>query len=647
MPTPKITVLMPIYNGEKYLKEAINSVLTQTFKDFEFLIINDGSTDKSDKIIESYSDQRIKILNNDKNLGIQKTLNRGLNLARGEYIARIDADDEWIDINKLQKQVEFLNNNSKYVLIGAGVSIVDYLGKENYKIFLPRTDKEIRKKMLKANQFFHSSIVIRKSALEKTGFYNENVDIKHVEDYDLWLRLGQVGDFYNLPIIALRYRDINSSISRQNIIEQLKKNISLIKKYRDYYPGFYFALIRNYLKLLIYGYGRLFSLRKYIFRFTKHQKNNNQFPKMLIWESLSHIAGGQRVLLNIIPFLKSDFTISVIVLAQGDLSQALNKMGVTVKFINPGNYNAGKKSWKDFLKYIIFFPLNLIKSFQLIKNNDLIYVNSTRVLPVGILGGLIFRKPVIWHNHILVSDGKTKILLNILTKSPCLKKIIAVSQSVKNHFSQLVNKTEVVYNGIDLDKFKSAKKLSVSNSKKIVVIGDLMPTKGQDVLIRALSSLKNIDYQLKIIGSARIETKNYELNLKTLVKNLGIENKVKFLGQRNDVPQLLADADILVLPSTVPEACPMVILEAMACGVPIIVSDLGGTKEIVQDSYNGYLFNAGDECGLSKKLNKFFNLNPKIIQQMKLNCRREAKLKYDLKDNANKINQIIKKVLLL
>ena len=111
MNEPMVTVLMSVYNGEKFLKEAMDSILTQTFTDFEFLIINDGSTDNSVKIIESYNDSRIRLINNEKNLKLIASLNKGISLARGKYIARMDCDDISSPM-RLEKEVDFLENSS-------------------------------------------------------------------------------------------------------------------------------------------------------------------------------------------------------------------------------------------------------------------------------------------------------------------------------------------------------------------------------------------------------------------------------------------------------------------------------------------------------------------------------------------------------
>ncbi len=115
---PRVTVLMSVYNGEKYLREAIDSILNQTFKDFEFLIIDDGSTDSSADIIRSYTDFRIRLIQNEKNIGLTRSLNKGLKLAKGEYIARMDVDDISLPI-RFEKQVSFLDKYEDVKLVGS------------------------------------------------------------------------------------------------------------------------------------------------------------------------------------------------------------------------------------------------------------------------------------------------------------------------------------------------------------------------------------------------------------------------------------------------------------------------------------------------------------------------------------------------
>ncbi len=125
---PKVSVIMSVYNGDKYLREAIESILNQTFTDFEFIIVNDGSTDNSLEIIESYDDERIKTINNKKNIGLTKSLNKALKFAKGKYIARQDADDVSLP-NRFEKQVEYLDSHPEVALVGTSVYLIDENGK--------------------------------------------------------------------------------------------------------------------------------------------------------------------------------------------------------------------------------------------------------------------------------------------------------------------------------------------------------------------------------------------------------------------------------------------------------------------------------------------------------------------------------------
>lgn len=207
--SPKITVLMPVYNGEKYLREAIDSILNQTFKDFEFLIINDGSTDNSVKIIGSYKNPRIRLIHNEKNLGLIFSLNRGLNLACGEYIARMDCDDISLP-ERLLVQVNFMEKNPQVSVCGSWTKII---GRD--KEFInkyPLTDEELRARLLFNTPLAHPTIIIRKEIIKNYGLkYDENY--KHAEDYQLWARIIKYTKISNIPKVLLLYRMHQASVS--------------------------------------------------------------------------------------------------------------------------------------------------------------------------------------------------------------------------------------------------------------------------------------------------------------------------------------------------------------------------------------------------------------------------------------------------
>ena len=169
--TPRISIVMSVYNGEKYLREAVNSILNQTFKDFEFIIINDGSTDGTREILESYNDPRI-ILIHKGNMGLTQSLNKGIALAKGKYIARQDADDISLP-ERLEKQIEFLERNEKVALLGTAIEIIDEIGNYLQTIKPPTDDSSIRKGIKQNNYFCHGSVIFKRQGFFELGGYRE------------------------------------------------------------------------------------------------------------------------------------------------------------------------------------------------------------------------------------------------------------------------------------------------------------------------------------------------------------------------------------------------------------------------------------------------------------------------------------------
>ena len=204
---PKISVIMSVYNGEKYLREAIESILNQTFTDFEFIIVNDGSTDNSLEIIKSYNDERIKIINNEKNIGLTKSLNKALAQARGEYIARQDADDISLP-SRFEEQIKYLEEHPDVVLLGTSSYNIDESGKIiGKKIALA---KPTMGNLFKENQFIHGSVMFKKEVVDELGYYNELFN--YSQDYELWLRIAN-----HYPVRNLTQRLYKSRSHSENI----------------------------------------------------------------------------------------------------------------------------------------------------------------------------------------------------------------------------------------------------------------------------------------------------------------------------------------------------------------------------------------------------------------------------------------------
>ena len=241
---PLVSVILPTYNPNKeWIEASIVSVLKQNYQNFELLIIDDASTNWVLATIQELisSDPRIRIIRNSKNLHLVQTLNIWISQAEWKYIARIDHDDIWPDSSKLQKQVDFMENNSKYWLCGTGLTTMDLEGNLLDRVPIRTSDKEIRKYILRDSQFAHPSVLIRKCVLDIVWFYDP--EWNYVEDYELWLRIGKKYKFTNLIDNCLNYRINPNGMSITKSFKQRKMWLFLTWKYRNDYPGFYIAMI--------------------------------------------------------------------------------------------------------------------------------------------------------------------------------------------------------------------------------------------------------------------------------------------------------------------------------------------------------------------------------------------------------------------
>ena len=226
-------------------------MLAQTRANIELIVIDDASTDGVADIVREYqwNHGNIVLLQNETNLRLTRTLNRGIQEAHGKYIARIDDDDIWCDPEKLAKQVERLESDTNLVLIGTNTTMIDASGQEIGHIQAYESDRDIRSRILRFNPFSHSSVVIRKSALDTVGEYNP--EWNYTEDYELWLRLGRMGTLANLPDTCLRYRVLPTSVTRQKNLRQRWMSLALSWQYRRDYPGFLSGfLVRTIIAIL-------------------------------------------------------------------------------------------------------------------------------------------------------------------------------------------------------------------------------------------------------------------------------------------------------------------------------------------------------------------------------------------------------------
>jgi len=250
---PKISVIMSVYNGGLYMRSAIDSILEQTFRDFEFIIVNDGSLDNTREILVEYTkkDPRIVLVNNGNNIGLTRSLNKGLKIAKGELIARMDADDLSFP-QRLERQMKILEGNKNVGAIGSWYYIINENGEIIGNCQPPANNIRIKKAFLNSAPIIHSSLMVKSKVLENVGFYDE--EFRYAQDRDLLLRIAKKYELMVITEYLVEYRNNKNSISLQKEIEQKKFCLKAIKRAiaNGTYSKFYYIFtLRYYLSIYL------------------------------------------------------------------------------------------------------------------------------------------------------------------------------------------------------------------------------------------------------------------------------------------------------------------------------------------------------------------------------------------------------------
>lgn len=215
---PAVSVVLPVFNGAEFLRTSISSILGQSFRDLELIVIDDCSDDDSSAIVESFSDGRIVRLRNDVNVGLAASLNSGMALAHGELIARQDQDDI-AHPDRLFRQISFLSEHPNIGLVGTWAAILSQVGDGRWGITShhrhPTDDPTLRWRLLWNSPFVHSSVVMRRAVVQELGGYATDPALALPEDYDLWVRMSRVVNLANIPSVLQCYRETPGGLSRQ------------------------------------------------------------------------------------------------------------------------------------------------------------------------------------------------------------------------------------------------------------------------------------------------------------------------------------------------------------------------------------------------------------------------------------------------
>lgn len=219
---PLVSIVIPVHNGEKYIRESLDSCLGQTYEDIEVIVVDDKSEDKTLSILQEYQqkDQRVKVIPVEKQNGLGNVINIGIKQSKGKYIARMDADDIMYR-DRIDKQLQYLESNPNCVAVGGQIDIIDSnsdnIGHREYS----QNNQDIKNNRFLFQPFAHPAVMLRKSTLEEVGLYPEN--LWKIEDVKLFLILSTKGEFANLPDTVLKYRITFETESQSKMVEHFKK----------------------------------------------------------------------------------------------------------------------------------------------------------------------------------------------------------------------------------------------------------------------------------------------------------------------------------------------------------------------------------------------------------------------------------------
>ncbi len=342
----------------------------------------------------------------------------------------------------------------------------------------------------------------------------------------------------------------------------------------------------------------------------------NPRPRLLVLESLPTISGGQQVLLDMIPTLRAVGDLSVLLPAEGPLSQALRTFDVPCTFASLGDYTLVQKTLSDVLAYAARLPYLALHVRRLIRKDaiDLVYANSARTFVWGTLAAALTGRPILWHHHNLLADEKTLSLLRLIGRFPAVRRIICVSEAAAQQFPALAAKAVVIPNGVDTEKFRPVpawraeirEALGIPGDAPVVgIVGDFIALKGQHLLLEAAQQLPHGVHTV-LVGDPRpgdTASVAYGQRLREMAGS-----NVHFLGRREDLPAVLNALDMLVIASE-RETGPLVLLEGLACSVPALSTPVGRAPELLSPEA---LFPIGDSAALAALLRDWLAVPQKL-----------------------------------
>lgn len=373
--------------------------------------------------------------------------------------------------------------------------------------------------------------------------------------------------------------------------------------------------------------------------------------KILFLDQSGKLGGAELCLVDIAKLYGKNALVGLF--ADGDFRKLLEKNHLPVKVLKNPGINVNKYSNLFTALANLGTVVNLIQQVvNLAQDYDIIYANTQKALVVGAIASLLTRKPLVYHLHDILSldhFSKTNLQVAITLINKFASLVIANSQASKNAFIAAGGKAniEVVYNGFNVNNYQVSEnnitelkqQLQLGNKYIIGHFSRLSPWKGQHILIEALVKCPE-NIIVILVGDALFGEDEYVNQLHQKITTLGIENRVKFLGFRNDIPQLMTMCDLVVHTSIAPEPFGRVIVEGMLCGKPVIAAKAGGAIELIEDGINGFLVTPNNPQELAETINYCFQ-ETEIVRNMAKNAQINASQRFDI----NVINQQIQAII--
>ena len=662
---PKVSVIIPSYNRAQSICEAIDSVLSQTSKDFEIIVVDDGSEDSTKEMLSRYGDKVRYFYQENK--GVSAARNYGIREARGEFIAFLDSDDKWLS-DKLEKQIDLFLKQPEVCL---QYSYARYYDKEkNIEYLRPQHISISFEDFLYRNTVLPtSSVILRKSCFDEVGLFDEN--LPSIEDYDLWIRIAHKFKIGFIPSVLVEKFNYSTNLSKdkikmyegqikvcQNILNRFPTEIDysfinekLVKQYyllakEQYIQGLYGKTVSNISSAVVIklSIGRLFwsktdnifmktykIIKPYLFlsyaiaKSIQHckidltQKNNLKSKIIFLAPEVlpvPPVKGGavEAWIYEVTKMLSTSIEVFCFSIFDKTLPRYEKNTNVVHYRFKPGIITkiltcTYKLPFKNVSSSLYWLPYSFWCAWKMSNiRPDIIHIHN-RIQFVPVIRFFNPKAKIILHIHQLSALTPIQIWKkNVLEK---IDLFIGCSQFIADKIKTIYphGRITYIYNGFDKKRFvpywnkeETREKLRKQHGFKkedrvIMYVGRIAENKGVHLLLQAFFELVNKHEKVKlfIVGAETPDDEKSKVYFEDL-KNKAIrinKDKVTFTGKISfsQVNEFYLIADILVIPSIVKEGLPLVLLEAMATGIPVIVSARGGLAEIIKNGQNGLLVN--------------------------------------------------------